>query len=108
MIIDIVKVFLPAVGAFALGILFTPFLTDYLYSHQMWKKKAGKVALDGSEATIFNELHKEKEINTPRMGGIVIWFSAAAVIIGIWIISKIFPGDITEKLDFPATKLGCR
>ena len=100
MIIDIVKVFLPAVGAFALGILFTPFLTDYLYSHQMWKKKAGKVALDGSEATIFNELHKEKEINTPRMGGIVIWFSAAAVIIGIWIISKIFPGDITEKLDF--------
>ena len=42
MIIDIVKVFLPAVGAFILGILVTPILTSYLYSHQMWKSKAAK------------------------------------------------------------------
>lgn len=100
MIIDIVKVFLPAVGAFILGILITPLLTNFLYSHKMWKKKSGKIALDGTEAVIFNELHKEKEVNTPRMGGIIIWFSSATVIIGIWIISKIFPGDIIGKLDF--------
>jgi phospho-N-acetylmuramoyl-pentapeptide-transferase len=100
MIIDIVKVFLPAVGAFILGILITPLLTNFLYSHKMWKKKSGKTALDGTEAVIFNELHKEKEINTPRMGGIIIWFSSAAIIVGIWIVSKFFPGDITLKLDF--------
>lgn len=100
MIIDIVKVFLPAVGAFVLGILITPILTNYLYSHKMWKKKAGKVALDGTEATVFNELHKEKEVNTPRMGGIVVWFSSAAIIIGIWAIAKLFPGDVLSKLDF--------
>jgi len=100
MIIDIVKVFLPAVGAFTIGILITPILTKFLYSHQMWKKKSGKTALDGTEAEVFNTLHKEKEVNTPRMGGVVIWFSSAAIIIGIWIISKIFPGDITSKLDF--------
>lgn len=100
MIIDIVKVFLPAVGAFTAGILITPVLTNYLYSHKMWKKKAGKTALDGKEATVFNELHKEKEVNTPRMGGIVIWLSSAIVIIGIWLVSKIFPGDTTLKLDF--------
>jgi phospho-N-acetylmuramoyl-pentapeptide-transferase len=100
MIINIVKVFLPALGAFIVGILFTPFLTNFLYSHKMWKKKSGKIALDGCEAKIFNELHKEKEINTPRMGGIIIWFSSAVVIIGIWLMAKIFPGDIIIKLDF--------
>jgi phospho-N-acetylmuramoyl-pentapeptide-transferase len=100
MIIDIVKVFLPAVGAFIVGIAITPVLTNYLYSHQMWKKKSGKVALDGTEAVVFNELHKEKDTNTPRMGGIVIWFSSAVVIAGIWLVAKIVPGDITGKLDF--------
>jgi len=100
MIIDIVKVFLPALGSFILGILVTPILTNFLYSHKMWKKKSGKIALDGGEAKIFNELHKEKEVNTPRMGGVIIWFSSAIITIGIWIISKIFPGDIIEKIDF--------
>lgn len=100
MIIDIVKVFLPAVGAFMVGILFTPFLTNYLYSHQMWKKKAGKTALDGKEATVFNSLHQEREVNTPRMGGIVIWFSSSFVILGIWTISIFFPSETTIKLDF--------
>jgi phospho-N-acetylmuramoyl-pentapeptide-transferase len=100
MIIDIVKVFLPAVGAFILGVLITPILTSYLYSHKMWKKKSGKVALDGTEATVFNELHKEKEVNTPRMGGIIIWFSSSVTIIGIWLVAKFFPGEITSKLDF--------
>lgn len=58
------------------------------------------MALDGSEATIFNELHKEKEVNTPRMGGIIIWFSSATVIIGIWLMSQFFPNEIMSKLDF--------
>ncbi len=100
MIIDIVKVFLPAVGAFILGILVTPILTNFLYSHQMWKKRAGKMALDGREAVIFNELHKEKEVNTPRMGGIIIWFSSTVVIMGIWLTAHFFPSEIAEKLDF--------
>lgn len=100
MIIDIVKVFLPAVGAFLVGILCSPYLTDFLYAKKMWKKKAGKTALDGTEASVFNELHKEKEINTPRMGGIVIWFSSAIVMLGIWSVSHYFPTTTTIKLDF--------
>ena len=83
-----------------MGILVTPILTNFLYSHKMWKKKSGKIALDGTEATIFNELHKEKEVNTPRMGGIIIWFSSSAVIVGIWLVSQFFPGNLTTKLDF--------
>jgi len=98
--IDIVKVFLPAVGSFVLGVLLTPILTNYLYSHKMWKHKAGKTALDGTEAKIFNELHKEKEINTPRMGGVIIWFSAGLMMFLIWALSYVIPTESTIKLDF--------
>jgi phospho-N-acetylmuramoyl-pentapeptide-transferase len=34
------------------------------------------------------------------MGGIIIWFSSAAIIIGIWLVSQFLPNDVTTKLDF--------
>ncbi len=100
MIIDFVKVFLPSTIAFCVGILLTPPLASFLYKHKMWKKKAGKVASDGSQTVIFNELHKTRETGTPRMGGIVIWASATITILGITLLAKIYPTDITTKLDF--------
>ena len=100
MIIDIVKVFLPAAVAFFIGIVLTPLWTNFLYRRQMWKKKAGKIDLDGKETKIFNELHKDREINTPRIGGVIIWFSAALTMLLFWLLAKIFPGDISTKIDF--------
>jgi phospho-N-acetylmuramoyl-pentapeptide-transferase len=100
MFIDTVKVVLPAVIAFWIGIGFTPILTNYLYKNQMWKKKSGKISMDGSEATLFNKIHQGREVGTPRMGGVVIWFSAAVTIIGVWLISQIFPTELTQKIDF--------
>ena len=100
MIIDIVKVFLPAVVSFILGVLMTPLLTNFLYKRKMWKKTSGKVALDGSQATVFNALHKEKEVNTPRMGGVVVWVSTIVTIFGIWALSYFFQTEITAKLNF--------
>jgi phospho-N-acetylmuramoyl-pentapeptide-transferase len=100
MFIDTVKIVLPPVIAFWIGIGFTPILTTFLYKNKMWKKKSGKIGLDGSETTLFNKIHQEKEVGTPRMGGIVIWFSATVTIVGIWFVSKIFPTEITQKIDF--------
>ncbi len=100
MTIDFIKIFLPALVAFCVGILFTPVLTGYLYKNKMWKKKAGKVDTNGNSTVIFNELHKEKEVGTPRMGGIIIWFSASVTIIGMWFLAQIFPTGLTQKIDF--------
>jgi phospho-N-acetylmuramoyl-pentapeptide-transferase len=99
-IIDVVKIFIAATLSFFIGIAITPALTSYLYSRQMWKKKSGKVGLDGKGAPIFNELHKEKEVGTPRMGGIIIWLATAITIIGLWALAQFFPNEITSKLDF--------
>lgn len=98
--IDIVKVLLPAILSFTVGIAITPYITNYLYKNKMWKQKAGKVAVDGSQASVFNELHKDKEINTPRMGGSVIWISAYFVGAIIWFLSHILPFDFLIKLEF--------
>src|SRR3989344_4055831 len=100
MILNVLKVFTPSVISFIIGIIITPFLTHYLYKNKMWKQKAGKVAPDGGATPIFNQLHKDKEVGTPRMGGIVIWGSVLFTILAMWFISFVFPTDLTRKLDF--------
>jgi phospho-N-acetylmuramoyl-pentapeptide-transferase len=100
MILNIFKVFGLSAFAFFLAISLTPILTHYLYKYQMWKKKARNEALGGGETPIFNQLHKEKEVGTPRMGGILIWASALIVALIFFLASKIFPSDITTKLNF--------
>ena len=99
-IADIVKVTLPAVMSFVVGILITPIVSNYLYRNKMWKKKAGKVSMDGKPTPIFNELHKDKEVNTPRMGGLIIWISVAISIISLWLASHALPSGLSTKLDF--------
>lgn len=100
MIIDVIKVMLPATLAFFVGIAITPLLTHYLYKYKAWKKNSGKKAIGGGDTPIFDSLHAEDEKRTPRLGGIVIWVSAFITIVGIWLVSKIFPGETIEKLDF--------
>lgn len=101
---SIIKVFIPAAAAFAIGILFAPILTHYLYKHKVWKKVADKIALDGSTATEFVKLrennHTGTETRTPRMGGILIWATVIFVTLGIWILAQVLPVPFIQKLDF--------
>ncbi len=97
---DIVKVMLPAVTAFGIGIAITPIITHYLYAFKAWKKRPGKVALDGTTAVEFNRLHEAGEHRTPRMGGIVIWGSVLLTICGIALLAALYPSAATLKLDF--------
>ena len=100
MIQDVVKVFVPTAIAFFVGIAMTPFLTHYLYKYKMWKKKSGKCDMSGCETPIFNALHKEREVGTPKMGGVIIWGSVLITIAVIWLLSELFPNSTTGKLNF--------
>lgn len=101
MILDVLKVFVPATTAFFAGIFLAPILTHYLYKHKMWRKSVKEFTTDGREATITKTLESRKqETNVPRMGGILIWTSTLIVITLFWLISQIFPGELTRKLDF--------
>lgn len=86
----LLQVIIPAVSAFVVGILLTPSISNFLYSHKMWKKTGGKKsAMMGFEATEFNKLHQENEGKVPRMGGIIIWLSTMLVSAGFWFLSKV-------------------
>jgi UDP-N-acetylmuramyl pentapeptide phosphotransferase/UDP-N-acetylglucosamine-1-phosphate transferase len=46
------------------------------------RRRQGRTAgLGGGGTPIFNELHKYKEVGTPRMGGIVVWASVAITVV---------------------------
>ncbi len=96
MLLDLIKVFIPAILSFAIGIGITPILSHYLYAHKMWKKKAGK----GNDTPIFNKLHESRETGTPRMGGIVIWLSATLAIFGVSAAGTLLSNSLFSKLDF--------
>lgn len=98
--LDVVKVIAPAVIAFGIGVAITPIITHYLYKYRAWKKKPGKTALDGSEATEFNRLHLKNEQGTPRMGGVVIWGSVVLTVLLISLLAQFLPSAATLKLDF--------
>lgn len=98
--IDLIKVILPSVIAFIIGMAFSPVLTQYLYKYKMWKKKVKTVSIDGGGTPIFNSLHAEREVSTPRMGGIVIWASAIITTLAFWMFGHLLPNTIFSKLDF--------
>lgn len=98
---EILKVFVPAIVAFLVGIGATPILAHFLYKHKAWKKKGGKgVGMGGGATPIFDSLHAEKETQAPRMGGILIWGSVGITLFGIYLFAILAPSTIATNFDF--------
>jgi len=100
MTIDIVKVIIPTIISFLIGVAITPFISDFLYRHKMWKKKVRDVASDGRATPVFSRLHAHKEIGTPKMGGTIIWISSLLAILIFWIFSMVGGTDFHHKMNF--------
>ncbi|MBU1178906.1 phospho-N-acetylmuramoyl-pentapeptide-transferase [Patescibacteria group bacterium] len=98
--LNILKVFGLSAFSFFIGILVAPVLAHYLYKYKAWKKNGSIKAISGEEATIVNQYHKEKQVGTPRMGGLLIWLSTILIIFIFWGIFNVFPNSLTEKLNF--------
>ncbi|MAZ29999.1 hypothetical protein CL655_01815 [bacterium] len=97
----LIKVFLPTVLAFIVGVLITPIITHYLYKYRVWKKKAGKGnGYGGGGTPIFDELHKEKDTNTPRMGGLVIICATILTVVAFSLLGALLPNGYFGEIDF--------
>lgn len=96
---DLMRIFVPALMAFLIGIGLTPFVTHLLYKHQLWKKRAGKIALDGTPAATFNSLHREREVAVPRFGGSIVWGSVLLTALLLQFLWMLFP-EVFENLAF--------
>ncbi len=93
-ILDAARVLIPFIIAFAVGIMCTPILADNLYKYKAWKKKAGKGNGIGDKngTPLFDMLHKEREVSTPRMGGILVWGAVLITVLGLAVLGMIFDG----------------
>ncbi len=102
MTLDSIKVLLPLIVAFVAGIAITPLISDMLYRHKMWKKKAGNASSTVSKGgtPIFNKLHEKRDTGTPRMGGLVIVFAVMATTLLFSLLAMIFPQTVMSKLTF--------
>ncbi len=98
--IDVLKVVIPSVLTFFLGIFITPFFTHYFYKYKMWKKSP-RTEAEGITNADFTKIHNTTdELSTPRIGGVIIWASVVLTVAIIYLISIIYPTDLTEKLNF--------
>ena len=101
MIFDAARVLIPSVLSFVIGIALAPLLTHYLFKFRAWKKVGGKGNSMGDRngTPLFDELHKEREVSTPRMGGIIVWASTLISALGIWLLAFLF-GEPFATFDF--------
>lgn len=100
MVEDFIKILSPAAIAFFVGMAITPLVSHYLYRFKCWKKTAGKKGYGGGDTPMFDLLHKDKEVGTPRMGGSVIWGSVLITIAGVWFLERYLGGPVLEKMEF--------
>ncbi|MCX6701982.1 MAG: hypothetical protein NTX96_02180 [Candidatus Zambryskibacteria bacterium] len=97
--IDVVKIVVPSVLTFFLAILITPFFTNLFYKHKMWRKSP-RTESDITTDDFVKVHNTKEELSTPRIGGIIIWVSVLLTVLIIYLLSIIFPGDLTGKLNF--------
>jgi len=97
---DVIKVLGSAAVASAIAAVWCPLLINFLYKHKLWKKEARTKTISGEEATVFYNLHKEREIKVPRFGGILIPITVVLVVLFFYIISSIFSGQWFSNLNF--------
>src|SRR3989344_512750 len=98
MYLDLVKIFVPTAFAFFLGLFFTPFATHFFYKYKMWKKYSRSIE---TSTTDFKNIHNEKgELNTPRIGGVIIWGSILFSTLVFYTMGIFSPSPLSIKLNF--------
>lgn len=56
--------------------------------------------MNGDSLPVFTKFHAEKEISTPRMGGILIWATVLIIFLIIAVAYYLFPNSFIAKLNF--------
>jgi len=97
---DAIKIMSLAFLSSIISIFVAGFLIKFLYKIEFWKKKPREKTIDGKEPEVFLAFHKEKEVSTPRGGGIIIWSSTLILLAVVFFAGKIFDVWWIQKLNF--------
>lgn len=104
MMLDLIKISLPVVLTFMIGIMITPIFTGVFYKYKMWKKVARNIdgeTKDDTMSEAFKALGThDAETRTPRVGGLIIWVSIVLATLLLLLVAKFHPTYVTTKLNF--------
>jgi phospho-N-acetylmuramoyl-pentapeptide-transferase len=112
MSLNLIKLFLPIIVTFFVGMMITPILTNWMYKYKLWKRSArkngadhvldekGKMHPDAISEEFQKITNEQEEIRTPRVGGIVVWASVLLTSFLMFIAFVVFPNETTSKLEF--------
>ncbi|MBI4121670.1 MAG: hypothetical protein HY470_01795 [Candidatus Ryanbacteria bacterium] len=101
LLLNVLKVFGLSAASFFIAFLFAPLLTHYLYKYKLWVKKHDRKDLHNKEAPVVAELTKNRgAINTPYMGGILVWGTTLALALLFFALSGMFDGTVLQKINF--------
>jgi len=101
-----IKIFLPSIVAFTIGIFLTPLATHYFYKYKMWKRtsRSNNISDENYDQDVldkFSKIHNDKaEISTPRVGGMIIWISVILTVAVFLLLDSLFQNNLSEKLSF--------
>jgi phospho-N-acetylmuramoyl-pentapeptide-transferase len=99
-LIDVIKIFSLGFLGVLTAFFLTPSLTSFLYRNKLWKKKARDLSIDGKNLPVFQKFHSQKEINTPRMGGLLFSITTLFLAFLFWALSNITDIQWITKLNF--------
>jgi phospho-N-acetylmuramoyl-pentapeptide-transferase len=95
------KIFLPAVISFIVGLLLTPVATHYFYKYKMWRRVSRNNNISAEKLEGFSKIHDHvAEVSTPRTGGMIIWISVILTVAVVWFIDILFQYDSINKFYF--------
>ncbi len=98
---SIIKVIFPTILSFVIGMAITPFFAHYFYKYKLWKSVSRKENNPHEMSQAFQQIHNgHDEVKTPRVGGIIIWAYVGLTSLLLFILSRVFPNDISTKLEF--------
>ena len=104
--LELVKVLSPWIVSFFTGLVLAPIVLLYLYKFKAWRRDVNSkgTILDesGDISRIINK--NDKDLKTPRMGGLVIVFSVIFTIALFWLISFGLLGKPSGSMDILSRK----
>lgn len=96
----IVKILSFLMASFLIALILAPILIHFLYKYKCWKKKPREETFGGEKTPIFTKLHGEKEVKTPRMGGILIWGTVLIVSVAVFLLSYFLDEPWASRINF--------
>jgi phospho-N-acetylmuramoyl-pentapeptide-transferase len=97
---NVIKILVLTAFSASFAIIFATFLTKYLYKIEFWKKTARTKTITGDDATVFNSLHKDREVSVPRGGGLIIFITTFVIILFFFLLANLTDIWWLERLNF--------